>query len=290
MGKMIARSSNGRTAAFGAVYLGSNPSLAAMYHMVHPKYATITIMPHKIILAALGAVLALGGSYGGYTVFKDSKNYGANFETRPHTVRSVLDGDTVRIEKWIKVRLLGINAPERGECYFAESKEFLSQLIDDKAVQLEKDRSGTDKLGRLLRHIILKSPNPEEADMHVNNEMILQGYAFRNTLSPDIAYRDLFAASELKAKKAKRGMWGACDYLEKEKATQKLRQQDTKPSNPECTIKGNVSEKGFGRIYSFQGCSNWSRVKIDPARGDKYFCTEQEAVAAGFTRPKTCPR
>jgi len=118
--------------------------------------------------------------------------------------------------------------------------------------------------------------------------MILRGYAFRNTLSPDIAYRDLFAASETKAKKAKRGMWGLCDYLEQKKTTQKLRQQDTLPSNPDCTIKGNVSEKGFGRIYSFEGCSNWRRVKIDPSRGDQYFCTEQAAQKAGFIKSKTC--
>ena len=240
-------------------------------------------------MAVIAFIIASGGSFGGYNLVKNFPTYGTDFETRPHTVRSVIDGDTIRIEKWIKVRLLGIDAPEKGECYFDESKAYLNELIDDTEIFLEKDISGTGSFGRLLRHIILKNPDPEADNVHINNTMVLEGYAFRKTLSPDIKYRDLFAASEEKARNAKRGMWGACDYLEEAEAERVMRQKDTPPTNKKCTIKGNVSEKGFGKIYSYEGCSNYSRVKIDPSRGDQYFCSGEEAEAAGFVLSKSCP-
>jgi len=66
------------------------------------------------ILGVIAFLIASGG-YGGYTVVKDYQKYGPDFETRPHTVVRVVDGDTVDVENGIRVRLLGINAPERTE-------------------------------------------------------------------------------------------------------------------------------------------------------------------------------
>ena len=52
-----------------------------------------------------------------------------------------------------------------------------------------------------------------------------------------------------------------------------------------CTIKGNVNSKGE-RIYH---CPNWrdyDETEIIPAEGDRWFCSEAEAQASGFRRPK----
>ena len=76
----------------------------------------------KTIVGVIGVLVATGG-YGGYTVVKGYQKYGGDFETRRHIVARVIDGDTVELEDKIKVRLLGVNAPERGECYFEESKK-----------------------------------------------------------------------------------------------------------------------------------------------------------------------
>lgn len=55
----------------------------------------------------------------------------------------------------------------------------------------------------------------------------------------------------------------------------------------QCLIKGNISSKGE-RIYHPPGCKYYSATVIDPQRGERWFCSEQEAVAAGWRRTKVC--
>jgi len=56
--------------------------------------------------------------------------------------------------------------------------------------------------------------------------------------------------------------------------------------NQNCTIKGNVSWRNNDeKIYH---CPNWrdyNRTSIDYEDGDRWFCSEQEAIAAGFRKP-----
>jgi len=68
-----------------------------------------------------------------------------------------------------------------------------------------------------------------------------------------------------------------------------LREKDSGPSDPECIIKGNISEKGYGKTYLIPGCDNYKNVKIDQRKGEKYFCTEEEAFEAGFRKATNCP-
>lgn len=58
-------------------------------------------------------------------------------------------------------------------------------------------------------------------------------------------------------------------------------------TRPGCLIKGNISSRGE-RIYHPPGCRYYAATKVDPARGERWFCTEQEAVAAGWRRTKVC--
>ena len=55
----------------------------------------------------------------------------------------------------------------------------------------------------------------------------------------------------------------------------------------QCLIKGNLSSKGE-RIYHPPGCRYYNSTNIDPKRGERWFCSEQEAVAAGWRRTKVC--
>jgi hypothetical protein len=57
--------------------------------------------------------------------------------------------------------------------------------------------------------------------------------------------------------------------------------------SPGCLIKGNISTRGE-RIYHPPGCRYYNATKIDPARGERWFCSEAEAVAAGWRRTKVC--
>ena len=59
-------------------------------------------------------------------------------------------------------------------------------------------------------------------------------------------------------------------------------------SAPQCLVKGNVSSSGE-KIYHVPGCGSYNVTKIDEARGEKWFCTEEEAAAAGWRKAKNCP-
>jgi len=241
------------------------------------------MMQNKFLMAIL-AILLGGGAVGGYKVVKDNK--ADVFENSLHPVVRVVDGDTVVIEREIKVRLLGIDAPEKGDCFYAESSDFLKNLIGDKQVRIEKDISGEDRFERLLRYIYLPSDDVKDDDVFVNQLLVKEGYAFKNPMSPDNRYRDLFSSAQEYAKENSLGLWGECDYEEEEAA--KLREKNSTPPNPDCAIKGNISEKGYGKIYLLEGCPNYNRVKIDVRKGEQYFCTEKEAREAGFVRSDSC--
>ena len=65
-------------------------------------------------------------------------------------VKTVSDGDTFEFKSGVGVRMIGINAPDRGENGYTESRDQLIGLIDGKRVYLEYDRYQDDKYGRIL--------------------------------------------------------------------------------------------------------------------------------------------
>ena len=50
-------------------------------------------------------------------------------------------------------------------------------------------------------------------------------------------------------------------------------------------IKGNISGDGE-RIYHVPGQEHYSDTKISPERGERFFCSEAEAVSAGWRKAK----
>lgn len=68
-------------------------------------------------------------------------------------VRVVEDGDTFELQSGTRVRMIGINAPGRGEEKSDEATKRLSNLVEDKKVWLEYDRYQDDKFGRVLAWI-----------------------------------------------------------------------------------------------------------------------------------------
>lgn len=71
------------------------------------------------------------------------------------TVSKVIDGDTFELSSGETVRLICIDAPEKNKKGYEESKQFLSNLILNRQVRLEKDSSETDSYGRLLRYVYI---------------------------------------------------------------------------------------------------------------------------------------
>ncbi|MBU4348283.1 thermonuclease family protein [Patescibacteria group bacterium] len=233
--------------------------------------------------AVLTILVALG--YSGYTIIKktdlEKLKQGDNLV---YEVKKVIDGDTIKLADGDIVRLLGIDAPEQGACFYEESTNALKDLIEGKEVELRKDINGQDKFGRLLRYVILPNPGPLEDGLLVDEYMVKEGYAIPMSNSQDKLYYGLLLDSRDKAIMGNKGLWGECDYDVPGQV-----QDHTESLNEECVIKGNVSIDNFGKVYFLPECNNYKQVKIDLSRGEQYFCTEAEAIKAGFIKATFCP-
>jgi len=199
-------------------------------------------------------------------------------------VERVIDGDTFDITGGERVRLIGVDSPEQGRCYYRESKEELKKLIEGKFVRLEKDIQDKGIYGRILRYAILEIEG--EDNILINDWLVREGLAFDISDPPNHKYRDLLRGAGEVAKRGNVGLWKECEYLKSYDPQKKF----SEPSDPNCTIKGNLSEKGYGKIYSVKGCPNYGNIKIDLSIGEMYFCTEQEAIDAGFKKSGECPQ
>ena len=120
-------------------------------------------------------------------------------------VARVVDGDTIVVAiggpRGTKVRLIGIDTPERNECFYRAATTRMRALVEDKLVRLVRDVSETDRYGRLLRYVYA-------GDVFVNAVMVAEGYANAATFPPDVAHALEFVGLERAARAAKRGLWG----------------------------------------------------------------------------------
>ena len=55
-----------------------------------------------------------------------------------------------------------------------------------------------------------------------------------------------------------------------------------------CGVKGNIDTNTQKKYYFLPACRNYSQVTIDLSTDDQWFCSEGEAIEAGFAKSKTC--
>lgn len=125
----------------------------------------------------------------------------------------VVDGDTadVKLEngKVERLRLIGMNTPETKDprkpvqCFGKEASEKATELLNGKAVKLERDDSqdNRDKYQRLLRYIWI------EGKTLFNLQMIAEGYAYEYTYRDAYKYQKEFQAAQKEAETAQKGLW-----------------------------------------------------------------------------------
>jgi hypothetical protein len=58
-----------------------------------------------------------------------------------------------------------------------------------------------------------------------------------------------------------------------------------KAPNPDCPIKGNINRDGERIYHTPWGSHSYDRTKINTAKGERWFCDEAEAAAAGWRAP-----
>jgi endonuclease YncB( thermonuclease family) len=68
-------------------------------------------------------------------------------------VIDVVDGDTVRLANGEKVRVVGIDTPEQGECNYETATRKMEALVLGKTVTLAESDEDRDRYGRLLRYL-----------------------------------------------------------------------------------------------------------------------------------------
>jgi hypothetical protein len=68
-------------------------------------------------------------------------------------------------------------------------------------------------------------------------------------------------------------------------ANQGTAQQLAASPDAGCRIKGNIAQPG-DRTYLMPGDRRYDKTKIDPAKGERWFCSEAEAQAAGWHRAR----
>jgi micrococcal nuclease len=140
-------------------------------------------------------------------------------QAEPATVVSITDGDTIVVIRddgsRETVRLIGIDAPERGECWAIEATTALESLIPvDSEIGMTSDQSHRDQYDRLLRYLWVGS-------MLVNEELVRQGAAISRRYPGDTAMSARLDAAQDAARVAGAGLWAsdACG----EAATAELR-------------------------------------------------------------------
>lgn len=129
-----------------------------------------------------------------------------------HSVKYVYDGDTILLKNGLKVRLLGINAPEvEGRYKIAEpggeeARLWLEKLLSGKKVRLDTDRKKKDKYGRTLAHIFT------EDDFHVNVELVRRGMATLSIYPPNLKYEMDLLNAQQQAEDSREGIWSLKEF------------------------------------------------------------------------------
>lgn len=185
----------------------------------------------------------------------------------------VVDGDTLSVAG-VRIRLEGIDAPELAQqCTLAgrpwragkSARQRLVRLIADHPVTCRS--LGRDGYGRIIASC-------QAAGRDLAGELVRAGLAWAF-----VRYSTTFVAEEQAARRAGLGVWqGRCETAWAFRRNRWTRGASAAPAG--CAIKGNISNNG--RIYHMPWSPWYAKTRIDPARGERWFCNETEARNAGW--------
>lgn len=187
----------------------------------------------------------------------------------------VADGDTLRVGA-TRVRLSGVDAPElsqrcgpdgRKVACGAMAADWLRRRVEGRPIICET--VDTDRYGRSV------------AVCRVGREDVGAALVEAGWATAYRRYSLAYVGGEDRARAARRGIWALgfeppADY-------RRERRLALVPPAPDirCAIKGNISASG-ARIFHLPGSRAYPEVRIDDRKGERWFCSEREAVAAGW--------
>lgn len=184
------------------------------------------------------------------------------------TVTEVHDGDTFTLGSGDRVRLLGIDAPESGNCGATESAELLKGLILNRVVKVTEGKR--DAYGRRMGLVW-------KGNTLVNEKILSEGWA-RPNYDPS-SKSEILKAAYKEAKDNTRGIYSnLCKKI------------NPTPPSTKCSIKGNIDQGTGDHFYHLITCRHYNQIVLDLDIGEGFFCSEKEAKDAGFHLAPDCLR
>ncbi len=170
---------------------------------INPKlepfiYSDRTFVPLRTIAESLNKEV-LWNDETNMIDINDKKTINSN-ASNTFMVKKVIDGDTIELENGIRVRYVGINAPEEGQSFYEEAKILNSLLVENKNVRLEYDVQKYDRNGRLLAYVFID-------DLFINLQIVKEGLAFVYVVSPNSKYSADFLKAQKEAQENGLGLW-----------------------------------------------------------------------------------
>jgi micrococcal nuclease len=273
-------------------------------------YASDLLSGVVVIVAALLFLATPGCSDQSVSIAPTPTSAAAPVGPHPFTaarVVRVIDSITIDVEidgQVFRVRYLGVQVSDTpvlgadGASISERALQFNRFHLQSGLVELERDIMDTDTSDRLLRYVYVNGEM-------VNKALLTNGYATVASFPPDFKHKTSFTVEEERAKRDRRGVWspqapktGAATQTPGLTAPQPF-PGGTLPVPPglreaaavcdysgtaEPVIKGNVEARTGERIYHVPGGFYYSTIAVEESSGDRWFCTEQDAVAAGWKK------
>ncbi len=206
---------------------------------------------------AIGVVIAASVGLNGYFLLSKGSEM---------TVAEVHDGDTFTLKNGERVRLLGVDAPELGNCGASESASLLTSLVLGKTIKITDEKR--DNYGRRMGLVW-------KGSTLVNEKMLKDGWAKPN-YDPNSKSETLKTAYKY-ASENKLGVYSSL-----------CKKVNPTPPSKNCTIKGNIDKATGDHFYHLTTCPHYKQIVLDLDIGEQFFCTEKEAKEAGFTMASEC--
>lgn len=226
-----------------------------------------------LVLGTASLWLGLGGSATGRLATFPRLSLGAPKEVVEGRVMAIV-GDELRIGGH-RIRLADVEFPDRDQtCVRAGGRKWrcgetaslmLARMTHGRRLACEVDmRDAQGKAIAICR----------DGAMVINAELIRSGHAFAAS-----GLTSRYAAVEAEAKARRAGVWSG--EAQRPADWRRMKWQEAQRRAPDgCPIKGQVA--GHARTYVLPWSPEYDRVQVNPRRGGRWFCTEEEAISAGW--------
>ncbi|MDA1169407.1 MAG: thermonuclease family protein [bacterium] len=222
-------------------------------------------------------------------------------------VETVEDAITLVLDTGQRIRYVGVRSPnvsDTVQCFGREAVQANESIIGKKVRMETEPLLNKTSDGAFARYVYLQltpeeisqsqaqPPAPETSEspsptvtpdipkeIFINERILEGGFAFP-VVSPQTKYGERMLSAAKFASSTQKGLWGKC------KVTNENNQLQTE-ADTQCLIKGKVTAD-LQKIYRTPECSAYKETTVLSSQGGKWFCAEDNATDAGFTKGSDC--